>query len=300
MFALIGMQAMAQVGIGKNTPTSTLDVNGSISVGFREVSNNVSIGIDDHYVTYVNTSSTQPSPAHVVTLPTGDVQGRIYYIKNSSAFNINVTAQSSQTMRVGNAAGVTTYTIPAGQTFRVIRTANATTNAWELTRAFNPNVQNSDITLYATQLKVPNYNVTSAQYGNFTYNNWRLVSVNKVGGRGDRIRGTSPLTSGGRATIGFRGAILELTYEYQGTPFIVNNIHPVITTGNFTENKVALVPSYSQIYNENGKTRLNIAVGRIDLYGINAGANDSNISYISEWTQTNAFLDVLLTRQMNN
>ena len=299
----ISIHSLAQVGINKVNPTSTLDVNGSISAGFLEVTDNKTLDINNFYVTYANTSATQPTPTKAITLPSDSEAGRIYYIKNASNHNLNVVpANTLQTIRVGYANGVTSYTVEPGQLVKFIRSTNTSSNAWELSKAHNPTIQEKDIVLYATQLKIPPYNITSTNYANYNSNNWKLISatpVKEYNSGGDRVRGANHSTSGGRATIGFRAAILQLTYEYQGAKFNDTNLHPVLTTGNKTSNGISLVPSYAKIENVNGKTILKLSLARTDYYGVTAGTYDSGIKYDSEWTYTNSLLDVLLTRQMN-
>jgi hypothetical protein len=70
----------AQVGIGTTTPTSTLDVRGSFSAGYRTVTGSVTLGSSDFSVSFTGTT------AATITLPDAAVcSGRTYVIKNASA-----------------------------------------------------------------------------------------------------------------------------------------------------------------------------------------------------------------------
>jgi len=70
----------AQVGIGTNAPSSTLDVRGSLSTSFRSFNTSTALNDTDYAVAYTGTTNatiTLPAPA---TCP-----GRMYVVKNASA-----------------------------------------------------------------------------------------------------------------------------------------------------------------------------------------------------------------------
>lgn len=288
----------SQTGINKTKPTSTLDVLGSIGVKYEEVTNSKSLAINDHFINYTNIAATAPSPSHIITLPSDNVEGRIYYIKNSSNYTVIINTINAQTLRIGFANGVTSYNIQAGETYKFVRTNSATNNAWEASKTFNPITTVARNVLYASQLKIPPFDLPTSQYVNYSSNNWKLTTV--VQTVGDRVRGNDAPTSGGRATIGFKASKMDLTYEYQGVPFDTNKLYPIITAGNSNTAGITLIPSFAKIENNSsGKTTLKISVARTDLYGMDGGSNDLNIQYISKWTDTNAFLNLLIATQIN-
>ena len=301
-----------KTGITNKNPTSTLDLKqpGSLTHKYEEIITNKLLTIEDFFVNY--NPLTNPSTTNTVTLPdNNDIVGRIYTIKNSSSVGLNVTG-GTNTIRSGNSNGVAIFNIPAGSTFKFYRNSNNITNAWDAIRVYNPIVTTKFVALYSTQLKIPKYNVLPTQYDAYNQNNWKLISANRVGQRGDRIRGENQPLSGGRETIGFRAASLELEYEYQGLAFDVTKIHPILSSGNNFSNGISLIPSFAKITNVNvtenninyNRTRLKIVVTRIDKFGISTtggttNAGDYNVVYSSEWENENAFLNVLLTSQIN-
>lgn len=297
---LIGVNSLAQVGVNKLNPTSTLDNNGSISYKTEEINVSKTLGINDHFINYIGTS------INTISLPSdNNITGRIYYIKNASNVNVNVQANNSQTIRVGYANGVSLFTILPGQTFKFIRSNNVTLNAWESSKIENPIVNTTRNVLYSTLLKVPPSAVNSAQYPTYSTNNWKLIAVTNT--IGDRIRGQNRTTSGGRTTIGFKASKLDLTYEYQGVPFNVNKLYPIITAGNSNASGILLIPSFAKIENNTttGKTTLRVSVARTDVFGVDSTSNngtsttDNNQVAISQWTDTNAFMNVLIATQIN-
>ena len=295
---LVSSLVFSQVSVNKQTTNSTLDVLGSMSVKYEDVTANKTLGINDHFINYIYSSATAPSTSHVITLPSDDVLGRIYYIKNSSNYVVSVTATNSQTLRIGNAAGVTSFNVQPGYMYKFIRTNNSTTNAWETTRTSNPISTVAKNVLYATQVKIPPFDLALNQYINYSINNWKLIGINPT--VGDRVRGDNQPTSGGRATIGFKASKMDLTYEFQGVKIKTKKIYPIITAGNSNTAGITLIPSFAKIINNaNGKTELKISVARTDLFGMDGGDNDLGIQYISKWTDTNAFLNVLIATQIN-
>jgi hypothetical protein len=295
LFSLLCLTINAQVGVGTTLPKSTLDINGSIGYKIEEISANKTLGINDFYINYTGASIA------TITLPSdNNITGRIYYIKNSSSVNVSVIATNSQTIRVGFANGVTSYTITPGQTFKFVRSSNTTSNDWESSRTDNPIVATSRVVLYSSKLRVPPFGITTTNYPTYSINNWKLTQV--VETTGDRVRGSSGgLTADGRATIGFKASKLDLTYEYQGVPFNVNKVFPLLTAGNDNTAGITLAPSSAKIENDptSGKTILKVSVARTDLFGVQSGTDDANIQYISNWTDTNAFLNVLIATQIN-
>jgi hypothetical protein len=105
------VNANAQVGIGTTTPNSTLDVRGSISLGYKAFTANTSAAISDNTLVFTGTS------AATLTLPDATLcTGRAYWVKstssNSSVLTIATTA--SQTVE-----GLASWTVT--QTNKVIR-----------------------------------------------------------------------------------------------------------------------------------------------------------------------------------
>ena len=84
------------VGIGTNTPTSRLQVNGSVAFGYRVVSTSTALDGNDNVVEFNGTTAAS------FTLPDAtQCKGRSYHIKNVSTTSptpvVTITPQSGQT-----------------------------------------------------------------------------------------------------------------------------------------------------------------------------------------------------------
>ncbi|MEP7142806.1 MAG: hypothetical protein ABI707_08045 [Ferruginibacter sp.] len=83
----------AQVGIGTNAPTSTLDVNGSVSNKVTTVTASIALGINDAVVLCNNTVGI------TISLPSaGAITGRIYTIKSINTATVLVATVSGETI----------------------------------------------------------------------------------------------------------------------------------------------------------------------------------------------------------
>lgn len=128
----------AQVGINNNTPSSTLDIGGSLEGSYREITASSSLSATDYHVSFSGTSASTASLPQMSTSDGSatDFRGRKYFIKNnSSVANLTLAAVSGQTIRIGgtNTAN-NTYVLSPG--VLGIITANAT-NGWDLDLAVN-------------------------------------------------------------------------------------------------------------------------------------------------------------------
>ncbi|MDV7695548.1 hypothetical protein N6B72_01325 [Chryseobacterium soli] len=129
----LSAHAYSQVGINTPTPSSTLDVRGSVEGNFREITTTDALNPTDYHVSFSGTSNS------VLNLPSksasggtaADFMGRKYYIKNNSTSStLNLTAASGQVMRLGSySANTNTFVLRAGKS--VILTAGGA-NGWDL------------------------------------------------------------------------------------------------------------------------------------------------------------------------
>lgn len=129
----------AQVGINNNTPSSTLDILGSLEGNYREIASNSSLTSSDYHVSFTGTSVSTLSLPQISASDGSslDFRGRKYFIKNNStSSNFTVTtAASGQTIRIGgNNTPNNTYILSPG--VLGIFTANGT-NGWDLDLAVN-------------------------------------------------------------------------------------------------------------------------------------------------------------------
>ncbi|MES2777573.1 MAG: hypothetical protein V4722_25565 [Bacteroidota bacterium] len=136
LIALTGMTmyatAQGNVGIGTDTPGSTLTVNGSMAGGYTSVTaNTYTILANDYYIVWNQT--TVPSPGvGIFSLPAAAVlnKGRIYKIRNNSntyAIALNTTG----TVLIDN---VSSLNIPPNYSLEIIANGNtaASTTCWEV------------------------------------------------------------------------------------------------------------------------------------------------------------------------
>jgi len=90
---LVSLPALSQVGIGTTTPTSMLDVRGSIALNYRSFTEDIQVGANDNTLVFTGTLNAIATLPDAVTCP-----GRTYHIKNASmnaALAINpLSAQS--------------------------------------------------------------------------------------------------------------------------------------------------------------------------------------------------------------
>ncbi len=96
-FCVTCISVYAQVGIGTNSPTSSLDVRGSLAMGYRMFTTSTTAASTDHMLLFTGTS------AATVTLPDASTcAGRIYSIKNTSTTSplpvVTVATTASQTI----------------------------------------------------------------------------------------------------------------------------------------------------------------------------------------------------------
>lgn len=281
----------AQVGINTSTPNSTLAVNGSLRAGYKEVTaTTYPIVANDHYITYngpANATFTLP----VIGTGTTSYTGRIYKIKNISSSTITLQASSGNTLRIDNTP-VASFVIPVGAYAEVVNNSNTTGGTWDLSFTVLPKPSNVEI--YGAQLTIPphsgssspvadwiNHTNTSFDTGTGT-DAWWVISKSSIGSAFGTANSTTGYTNSSRMT---------LVYEYQGAPFNVTNMYPILTAGNNSSFPDVFTASFVSLANNGtgGKTRLTISVARVDFMGTNAG-NSSN------WAGT-FLLNVLLARK---
>ncbi|WP_079242383.1 hypothetical protein [Chryseobacterium indologenes] len=286
LFLFAAVPLTAQVGINTMTPNSTLAINGSLRAGYTEITaTTYNILATDHYITYNGTAdATFTLP--VIGTGTASYTGRIYKIKNISPNAITLQASSGNTLRIDNTP-VTSFMIPTGAYAEVVNNSNTSGGTWDLSFTVLPKPSNVEI--YGTQVLIPPHRLGTAPvadwtgHGNVGYDTgaandrWWIISKTSV----DNAH-TATYANASRMT---------LVYEYQGTPFNVNNMYPILTAGNNSSFPDVFTASFVSLANNGtaGRTRLTVSVARIDFIG-NNGSNNSN------WTGT-FLLNVLLARK---
>ncbi|MEJ5049658.1 hypothetical protein WH221_07445 [Chryseobacterium culicis] len=284
LFAAVPLTA--QVGINTTTPNSTLAVNGSLRAGYSEVTTTTySILTTDHYITYNGTAdATFTLP--VIGTGTTSFTGRIYKIKNISPNAITLQASSGNTLRIDNTP-VASFMIPTGAYAEVVNNSNTTGGTWDLSFTVLPKPSNVEI--YGTQVLIPPHRLGTAPVADWTAHGNAGYDTGAANDRWWIISKTS-VDNAHTATYA-NASRMTLVYEYQGTPFNVNNMYPILTAGNNSSFPDVFTASFVSLANNGtaGRTRLTVSVARIDFIG-NNGANNSN------WTGT-FLLNVLLARK---
>ena len=230
-----------------------------------------------------NTTFTLP----VIGTGTTGFTGRIYKIKNISTSSITIQASSGNTLRVDNTP-VASFIIPTGAYAEVVNNSNTTGGTWDLSFTVLPKPSNVEI--YGTQLSIPPHgggtspvidwtNHTNTSYDTGTGTDiWWVISKAST-----TYSHTANYNNASRMTI---------VYEYQGTPFNITNMYPILTAGNNSSFPDVFTASFVSLANNgtSGRTRLTVSVARIDFIGTN-GSNNSN------WTGT-FMLNLLLARKV--
>ena len=253
------------VGISTSSPRTKLDVNGIISS--REQTQTVS-GTSTT-ITSINQSllslTGSPTSQFTVTLPNGVAGQRLTIINNTTG---------GYTARVN-----TNYYVQGSQAVDFIYTNNQWT---AIGQSINDNINR----IYTGEVIIPPHSATTT---NTTYDNadWKLVTLQS--GRGTSTTGTYSNISTFGTEIRTAGKVL--VYEYQGNPFNVSKLYPILTAGNklsgqFTDADT-FIPNFVKLENINGKTRLTVVLARVDYISGATVASNAN------WQGT-FFMNVML------
>lgn len=144
-FILLGLTsflAHGQVGIKTTTPKSTLEINGSFSLPYKQVmTSSYSLLSSDQYLDYRGTAIS------TWTLPTQSnpiFKGRVYEIRNESGFNVILTPGGTEKIDVSNTQiGQSNFVLPSGYYAVVKSTGNITGSTWAATLLSNGIKNNS-------------------------------------------------------------------------------------------------------------------------------------------------------------
>ncbi|MBE4948454.1 hypothetical protein [Chryseobacterium culicis] len=134
----LSLHAYSQIGITTPTPSSTLDVRGSIEGKYLEITGSYTLLGNDYHVSFSGTgNSNLYLPSKSATDNTSaDFRGRKYYIKNNSTSAVlTLNAASGQILRLGgNAANNNTFDLRPGSS--AVLTAGGA-NGWDLETKIN-------------------------------------------------------------------------------------------------------------------------------------------------------------------
>jgi len=136
---IITNTAFAQTGsVGVNTPVpgSTLDVRGSVAAQYNATtSTSYNMSATDFHVAY-NGSANATFNLPPAQTGSSNFKGRLYTIKNNTAFKITTVAAGAETI-----GGVTSVDIPAGNSLQLINTGlTGSAATWEIVSNTNTSV----------------------------------------------------------------------------------------------------------------------------------------------------------------
>ncbi|MFN1218849.1 tail fiber domain-containing protein [Chryseobacterium kwangjuense] len=136
------------VGVNTDKPGSTLDVNGSFAAKYTSVTAAVySMTATDFHISYHGTANA------VFTLPVsiageGNFKGRMYAIKNNTAFTVTVNPAVSETI-----SGNTSVIVMPGQSLQLISTGlSGSASTWEVSGV--PVTASNGLTLIGNEIKL--------------------------------------------------------------------------------------------------------------------------------------------------
>jgi len=128
MLLSYGIVSAQSVGINTDKPGSTLDVNGSLAAKYTAVTSaTYAMTSADFHISYKGTTNaTFTLPAAV--LGVSNFKGRMYTIKNNTAFTITVNPAASETIN-----GSTSVTVAPSQSLQLISTGlTGAASTWEI------------------------------------------------------------------------------------------------------------------------------------------------------------------------
>ena len=223
------------VGINTASPKTTLDINGTLANRQTVVelsSNAAAIGTPTMSQYRISGTATAD---FTVTANAGNVEGQRLVIFNNTSGGFN-----------GAFKGIT---IKNGYAVEFIYS----NGDWR------PTSSNTTVfSTYSSQVKIPPHanangnagvpDFTSHANTNYDTNNWWVISKAST------------------AAAPGKPAKMELVYEYQGTPFSLDKLYPILTAANNTSFPDTYLANLMSIKNNgtNGKTRMTVAVNRVD------------------------------------
>ncbi|MEG0926256.1 hypothetical protein [Chryseobacterium sp.] len=145
---LVSSIVYSQVGINTEHPKSTLTVNGSYAGNYKSVAVDTNLTITDQFVNVAagtTSSITVTLPDAVVADVLKDsFYGRVYYIKNTSSFDVTIKGNGAQLLQTGPTSVSNIIVLKSGQGVTVVKNSNnsISTALWDIfqqTSATNDN-----------------------------------------------------------------------------------------------------------------------------------------------------------------
>ena len=249
----------AQVGIKTVTPNSTLTINGSLGAAYKEVTSSTILTNEDHYISYSgNGEATITLP--IVGINNQSFTGRVYKIKNLSTSDVTLVGSSNDKLRL-KSTPVDNFIIKPGGYIEAVNNSNETGGTWDISFVGHP-ATTQELEFYSTILKIPPH--ASAGGGVPDWSNHTNTGYDT--GTGDDK--WYIISKESRNAAANKAPVMKLVYEYQGNPFNLDHLAPMLTTGVNAQNPDVFTASVMSLLNNGtgGKTRLTIAFARNDLF----------------------------------
>lgn len=138
-FFSVSYSQTGNVGINTINPGSSLTINGSIAGQYKNVQTSMALGANDFYMAYSGSSDgIFTLPAAVAATPaSGNILGRIYYIKNVGTGRLTISASGSELIDNQSGAGVSSVTLTPGGYTMFISKGTLTGTTWEVALLLN-------------------------------------------------------------------------------------------------------------------------------------------------------------------
>lgn len=273
-----GIVSAQSVGINTAQPGSTLDVNGSLAAKYSTVTAAAyTLSSADFHISYNGTGNA------VFTLPTaisgaGNFKGRMYTIRNNTAFTITITPSASETIN-GNAS----VAIGPNQSLQLISTGlTGAASTWDISGSANVTASNG-LTAIGQDVRLGG---TLLQNTAIDYLDKALYFRSNVDGAG--LTSISNTNSGSNASALLRltndvGSSMDMflnsstkTIEGGANAGVINNIGGALTiAGNNNVAQLKLSQANGGDYLFNGDRKLNFN-GNGDITAFGAAGNSVN------------------------
>ncbi|MEI9954780.1 MAG: hypothetical protein WDM90_00350 [Ferruginibacter sp.] len=194
-----GLAQTGNVGVGTAAPGSKLTVNGSFAGNYKLITASTTLDVTDYYTAYNgNAAGTITLPAATAASPAaGNTLGRVYLVKNTSAFNLTIKASGVELIDNQSGTGLATITVSPGYFVTIVSKGTTTGTTWEVAFTSSSNEaakpQMAVVTATGNGPSNPNNNIARGAVATSTPIKSDVVLVNTiVGATYTQQTGTTP------------------------------------------------------------------------------------------------------------
>ncbi|RKS26060.1 hypothetical protein CLV94_1112 [Flavobacterium endophyticum] len=126
---VVGKLQAQNTGINTKNPNSSLTVNGSYAGSYKTIAADATLTNTDQFVNVLGSAAavTLTLPNAVVADAAKDAfYGRVYHIKNTSAFDVTIKGNGTQLLQIDAASIVNTFVLKPGLSVMVVKNTNNT------------------------------------------------------------------------------------------------------------------------------------------------------------------------------